>query len=793
MQKMEWKRLAIASALALGACDRAEKAVDPGRGGDRVLSGVLLLPDGKPAADAEVRLYAVDHVPGPGVAAKASAFGGAAYVTRTDAEGKYSVDSLGQGEYNILGELDGLVSYQDSVFLSPGREAVASGSLGRGGTVTAKVEIQPHHDSRSVTVHVLGTRAFANVDAEGRFTLRGMAAGTYSLRIATTEPGYTQLFAALAVRAGAADSLATALRPDFTGIPVVAGLEVALDTLAGVARISWSPAEYKRLESYVVYRQRRDQAIPVPQAIGATTDTFWNDTLYFPAGNDYGLAAGTFPAPVPWEYRVRIRNLSDDLGDVFGGAKLDAVPPSWVQTHLEFRTSGTDNGQGSLNDTVKVVALFRNKTRRLTQVVWREHGVDVVRSQALRAGTESGSDTLAVVGAGLGTRNLFCQVWSESGSPTTHPFNLSFVAMPPTAFAGKDTVVGRARSYILQGSGSTRIGRIIRWEWDVGAKGNFVDAPEGRMELIAPDTSITLTHILRVTNEDGEMGRDSVRVTVTHQWTLAGKVPFHGNEGQIVQFRGRFWQIGGQTPVGGNALFSSVDGLTWQAETPDQPAVTRRRTMAAFVHRDTLWVYGGRALPDFSGCSNDIWASVDALHWTRMGDGPLYEYGGCEEVKAVVGGGRVYLVGKSAHNLAVRDEAGQWKIHPTPWEVGNAGYTAFLGYFDDRVVIGTSRGNTTITSAVTYYTVQQDTLWNRLGTRLESSRVNPGWAEFEGNLLIFGGSSGTSLTRPDDAYMIGNDWGYAGKLPKVLGSLPTSFVHENRVWIVDGGDLIRME
>ena len=81
------------------------------------------------------------------------------------------------------------------------------------------------------------------------------------------------------------------------GIPAVTGLRAVLDTVGGVARVSWNKARYGSLETFMVYRDPRDAADPAQQPIALTRDTFWIDTLYPPRLDGYGLATGRFPTP----------------------------------------------------------------------------------------------------------------------------------------------------------------------------------------------------------------------------------------------------------------------------------------------------------------------------------------------------------------------------------------------------------------------------------------------------------------------------------------------------------------
>jgi hypothetical protein len=145
---------------------------------NEVLAGTLYTDAGQPAAGASVKVYAVNHVPFSGLL-KAAAETSLVYSTVTDAKGRYVLDSLPPGEYNILGERDNAFSYLDSIPVGDKTDSLPPDTLRSPGSFTARVLLQPNHDPRTVYVQVLGTNHFTKADTAGWFTLKDLAQGRY--------------------------------------------------------------------------------------------------------------------------------------------------------------------------------------------------------------------------------------------------------------------------------------------------------------------------------------------------------------------------------------------------------------------------------------------------------------------------------------------------------------------------------------------------------------------------------------------------------------------------------------
>jgi hypothetical protein len=357
----------ICAALIL-ACF-SEKQTNAPPAGNEVWVGTLFLEGGRPAVHARVRVYPVDHAPNSiDAAAKRSAGADPTFSTFTDSEGEYQIGALPQGEYNVLGDLDGAVSYQDSVFLSEQSGSLSSDTLSLPGSLEGSIRLQPDHNPISATVQVLGTYYFANVDAKGRFTLPGLAGGVYTVRILANRPSYSPLYVSARVRSGTVDTLEGELRPPYTGIPVVTGIRAEYDTLRGIVSLAWDKPEYRDLSDYLIYRDSSLAFALSDTPIGRSHDTVFLDTLYFPSAT--GLFTPDDTRDRLMAYRIKVRNKSNEVGLSYGTAEVTVAAPAKVRTRMSFRVGESLWDSTLQGDSISVAVLLRNPTRGLASLTW---------------------------------------------------------------------------------------------------------------------------------------------------------------------------------------------------------------------------------------------------------------------------------------------------------------------------------------------------------------------------------------------------------------------------------------
>jgi hypothetical protein len=93
---------------------------------------------------------------------------------------------------------------------------------------------------------------------------------------------------------------------------------------------------------------------------------------------------------------------------------------------------------------------------------------------------------------------------------------------PPIAYAGNDTTVDKNSQVTLHGSATQEFGTIVKWEWNINNSG-FVQTSAGDTTITTPDNFINVYPcILRVTDDDGQTGEDTVNVQVGIEWRSLG-------------------------------------------------------------------------------------------------------------------------------------------------------------------------------------------------------------------------------------------------------------------------------
>lgn len=383
--------------------------------------GSLKLADGGPAVNARVRVYDVAHVPDTLGSPQPDSGADPAFTTRTDSQGKYRIDPLPEGEYNVLGDLDGAVSYQDSILISERTGRLATDTLAHPGSLLGWVRLEPNHDPRSVTVQVLGTNSYANVDTGGRFLLSRLARGNYSLRVLANRPDYAPLFVTARIRSGFEDTLGDTLVPSYTGIPVVTGLHAEYDTLRGVVRLAWNPVDYRDRSEYLVFRDSGLALVPSELPIGKSSDTVFLDTLYLPSRT--GLFDIRDSLDRLMAYRVKVRNKSGQIGLAYGAADVGIAAPAKVRTEMEFGIGESRWDPELRGDSVSVKVRLRNPTRRIAQVTW------------YIGGGLSGDSLAHTLGSGRQEADSIRFLWVKQG-----PFRIHLRARDDGGTVWKDSV-----------------------------------------------------------------------------------------------------------------------------------------------------------------------------------------------------------------------------------------------------------------------------------------------------------------------------------------------------------------
>lgn len=255
--------LAVVSAIGFASCDRQAGTSDEH---ETTVAARLFQPDGSPASGARIKIYAVaDTSKAPRDQVFAAADGSVSLPT-----------DLPAGEYNLVvndGDGNGLVI--DSL-LSKGAGApqLRSDTLRPMGILTGRLQVEPQHSPRIAWVQILGTGLAANVDTAGTFLLE-VPAGRITLAALTRDPNYTPTFRTVKTIPDSILDVGT-MRMEYTGIPVVQGLNVTYDTTTGVARISWKRSDFFGAYGYRLEKGAGQRAI----FLHRSEDTVVFDTLF---------------------------------------------------------------------------------------------------------------------------------------------------------------------------------------------------------------------------------------------------------------------------------------------------------------------------------------------------------------------------------------------------------------------------------------------------------------------------------------------------------------------------------
>lgn len=380
-------------ALTLIACDKQESSQPSAPGATNAVGRLTL--DGAAAAGAVVRAYACDYLPEPENAfAKAGADRPVAFAVKADAEGGYTFPDLPAGCYDIIAALADKSVKLDSVFLPAA--SLPDGELGRTGAVEGRVALQPLDDPRGFLVQAIGTPFRVYLGKDGSFSLEGLPAGHYRLRVSGPGTSYRSAIVPVDVAAGGTEAIADKIEPLFLGLPVVAGLRIEQDTAAGIVRVYWHRSASPLVDHYVVERIDQDASANPWGASLTVADTVFSDTL-FPKMRrpDSSAFPDTFGADRParhLSYRVAASAKTDAMGPFLDKLEWTALPPDSVETRIAFGTLRLGSVFVPVGGKGRVAVSFSNPRRGLTSLEWLDSAGRSLRKRPLSG--RNGEDTL---------------------------------------------------------------------------------------------------------------------------------------------------------------------------------------------------------------------------------------------------------------------------------------------------------------------------------------------------------------------------------------------------------------
>jgi leucine-zipper-like transcriptional regulator 1 len=588
-------------------------------------TALIYNPDTTPAVGAVVRFF---------VASDSTRT--VAWESITDAKGHYSVSGLTKGTYNMLATKDTLIVYQDSIFVSPDMVLVKPDTLEKQGSITGIIGLQPNHNPSTVTVQVLGTDIYSNVDKDGRFTLAPVAKGYFNLRlVVTTLPDYTPTYKTIHTAGQKRDTLADTLWLIFTGIPVVTGLAAAYDTVNGLVHLSWNKTDYRDFQDYLIFRDPYNSIVLSKTQFATSSDTSFTDTV-FKRNAGSGQYSFSDTNDYRFKYRVCIQNNSAKPGDTYKYVDIVAASPKEVETSFTFtflhiaKQFVTDSA--SVNDSLLCSVKLSNPTRQLGSLVWK----DVISNRTIRTATldstkNTASDSLVYAWNSVGEKGLECAVTDMAGTvwKDTAKIFIGKDAPVVTMTFSPDTITA-GDSIHIHVIAYRKYGGIVKAEWDVGNTGQF---SLGAMKNSVFDTAVVApaslpdtgyTCVVRVTDDDGNVVLDTLRIIVNMFRLATGSAAFGGRWGHSsVVFNNKMWIISGSLnyPAPGFPstpdTWYTEDGILWVCASK-QVAFPARVAHTSLVFNNEMWVIGGATGIFSDGTSfNDVWFSSDGITWTQ--------------------------------------------------------------------------------------------------------------------------------------------------------------------------------
>ena len=163
---------------------------------------------------------------------------------------------------------------------------------------------------------------------------------------------------------------------------------------------------------------------------------------------------------------------------------------------IAITATGTDNGA-------------------VVKYVWAKNGT--VYSDT----TDSGA--LKVAWPGLGREVVRVKAIDDDGLVSSPDSCVVIVTLdPPVPDAGQDTTVSINDIVELHGSATDGFGYIASWAWDIGNTGTFVVMSGGEATFTAPASeNLNYRCVLRVTDDDGNTAKDTVRIIVRQDVPIA--------------------------------------------------------------------------------------------------------------------------------------------------------------------------------------------------------------------------------------------------------------------------------
>jgi alpha-tubulin suppressor-like RCC1 family protein len=501
-----------------GSVNLRDNPYDPG-GVDYIykFSAAIYEPDGKePSEGAVVRLFDVNSRKNEPV-----------FAAVTNDRGYFSISKLPVGMYRLLAEKDSLVLFQDSLVVTPTYTTLRDDTLECPSSITGTVGMEEYHDRRSVTVEIAGMDMKpVTPDTSGKFTLTGLADGTWPLLFGSTLPGYLPTIATVTVPSCSHDTIDDTLFIMHSHMPIVGELNFTQDTLAGTLRISWQKPDFEGIRDYLIFRSTNRSIDSFAGPAFASADTLCIDSIYsLPAAHPDDTA------PRYLGYRITVRNSRDEIGPTGRSFEVAFAPKAYVTTFFTHNIDhphaiSSDNStvaedmlhsddNASIGDTVTLSFTATNRTRPLRRFSWYDPATrdtvsthDIDDTLAFEV-----SDTLQYSNDSAGDYQRIACVVDDAGARWFDTIRITFVNDPPDADAGADRSVLTCDTIRLHGKATQQFGSISVWEWKIGF-GAWTRTSGPDTAFAASAFREAMVCSLAVTDDDSNRSLDAVSIDV---------------------------------------------------------------------------------------------------------------------------------------------------------------------------------------------------------------------------------------------------------------------------------------
>ncbi len=169
----------------------------------------------------------------------------------------------------------------------------------------------------------------------------------------------------------------------------------------------------------------------------------------------------------------------------------------------------------SIKDVVRLTARGTDKYGSIVAWAWNIGGAGTFK-QVSKSDTTTNAPAIAT-----GAWPCILRVTDDDGNFGFDTLIVTVVKDAPTANAGNDTTVSIGDAIYLSGKGTDGYGTIVERAWDIGATGTFRITATGDTTVFAPLVPSTFVCSLKVTDDDGNIVKDVMIVTVVKDAPIA--------------------------------------------------------------------------------------------------------------------------------------------------------------------------------------------------------------------------------------------------------------------------------